>query len=451
MSNSHLNQLLEIAKLESINYLEGCDKLPVFPSDDALKLLQQFNEKLPTAPNNPLETLKKLADIGSQTTVKHGGSRYFGFVNGGILPIGIAARWLADTWDQNSALGVMSPIAAKLEEVCEQWLIQLLHLPPTSKMGLVGGTSVATLCGLAAARNHQYKKLNWNVNERGLMGAPSLRIIMGDQTHGTVAKMVKLLGFGSQSIELVATDDQGRIMVDCLPDMDESCILILQAGNVCSGSFDDFSALCTIADQSGSWTHIDGAFGLWAEASTQLKHLTVGMELADSWSVDGHKTLNTPYDCGVILCKHPDAITEALHQQGSYIEYSKTRDNMVYTPDMSRRARGIDLWACMHHLGEQGIATLMNKLHDGAKYLAKHLSSIGYVVLNDIHFNQVIVHAGSEELTRQVLKRLQSSGIIWCGSATWKGQFIIRLSVCSWQTNENDLAKAVEAFKIALR
>jgi glutamate/tyrosine decarboxylase-like PLP-dependent enzyme len=451
MSNSHLNQLLEIAKLESINYLEGCDKLPVFPSDDALKLLQQFNEKLPTAPNNPLETLKKLADIGSQTTVKHGGSRYFGFVNGGILPIGIAARWLADTWDQNSALGVMSPISAKLEEVCEQWLIQLLHLPPTSKMGLVGGTSVATLCGLAAARNYQYKKLNWDVNERGLMGAPSLRIIMGDQTHGTVAKMVKLLGFGSQSIELVATDDQGRIMVDCLPDMDESCILILQAGNVCSGSFDDFSALCTIADQSGAWTHIDGAFGLWAEASAQLKHLTVGMELADSWSVDGHKTLNTPYDCGVILCKHPDAITEALHQQGSYIEYSKTRDNMVYTPDMSRRARGIDLWACMHHLGEQGIATLMNKLHDGAKYLAKNLSSIGYVVLNDIHFNQVMVHAGNEELTRQVLKRLQSSGIIWCGSATWKGQFIIRLSVCSWQTNENDLAKAVEAFKIAMR
>jgi glutamate/tyrosine decarboxylase-like PLP-dependent enzyme len=199
--SSNTYKLLEMAKAESINYLMHVDSLPVFPSNDALTLLQHFDEELPTQQNNPIDTLKKLVAIGTRTTVNHGGSRYFGFVNGGILPIGIASRWLADTWDQNAALEVMSPISAKLEQVCEQWLIQLLDLPNTTKMGLVGGTSVATLCGLAAARNHQYKKMNWDVNENGFIGAPKLRIIMGDQTHGTVSKMIKLLGFGSQSIE----------------------------------------------------------------------------------------------------------------------------------------------------------------------------------------------------------------------------------------------------------
>jgi glutamate/tyrosine decarboxylase-like PLP-dependent enzyme len=443
-------ELLELAKVESINYLQQVDNFSIVPSDASLDLLQLFDEKMPTQQNNPMDTLKKLAEIGSKTTVNHGGSRYFGFVNGGILPIGIATRWLADTWDQNAALEVMSPISAKLEQVCEKWLVQLLHLPDTTKMGLVGGTSVATLCGLAAARNHQYNKLNWDVNENGLIGAPKLRIIMGDQTHGTVSKMIRLLGFGSTSIEIVASDDQGRMTVDQLPVLDCSCILILQAGNVCSGSFDDFNAICGVANKAGAWTHIDGAFGLWAQASEQLKHLTLGMELADSWSVDGHKTLNTPYDCGVILCKHPAAITEALHQQGSYIEVGKTRDSMIYTPDMSRRARGIDLWACLHHLGREGLTSLLNRLHEGAKYLARHLHEIGYVIENDIHFNQVIVHAGNETLTRRILQQLQSSGVIWCGSATWKGKFIIRLSVCSWQTNEHDLAKAVEEFRKAL-
>jgi len=446
----NLEHLLETAKTESIKYLTTADSFPVYPSNHALTLLQMFNEKMPTQQNNAIDTLRRLAEIGSQTTVNQGGGRYFGFVNGGILPIGIAARWLADTWDQNAALQVMSPISAKLEEVCEEWLVQLLNLPLTTKMGLVGGTSVATLCGLAAARNHQYKKLNWDVNEHGLIGAPKLRIIMGEQTHGTVTKMIKLLGFGSRSIEIVPSDEQGRMMFDYLPALDESCILILQAGNVCSGSFDDFTVLCSKANAAGSWTHIDGAFGLWAEASPRLRHLTSGIELADSWSVDGHKTLNTPYDCGVILCRHPTAITEALHQQGSYIEFGQTRDNMIYTPDMSRRARGIDLWACLHHLGKEGVAVLLDKLHDGALYLAKHLEQIGYVIENDIHFNQVIVHAGSEELTRDVLKRLQSTGVIWCGSAIWKGVFIIRLSVCSWQTNETDLATAVAEFRKAL-
>ncbi len=439
-------KLLDKAKLASFDYLESADQLPVYPSKEALALLASFDEPLPDAQNDAKETFAKLADIGSKTVVNMGGSRYFGFVNGGILPIGLAARWLADTWDQNAALEVMSPLSAKLEQVCERWLVQLLNLPATSKMGIVGGTSVATLCGLAAARHHQYNKLNWNVNENGLIGAPRLRFIMGDQTHGTVTKMIRLLGFGSKSIEIVPSDNQGRLKASCLPPLDATCILILQAGNVCSGSFDNFEMLCAKANNAGAWCHIDGAFGLWAATSPLLKHLTSGIQLADSWSVDGHKTLNTPYDCGIILCKHPSAIGEALHQQGSYIEFGETRDNMIYTPDMSRRARGIDLWACLHHLGNQGVAMLIERLHDGARYLAQQLEQKGYTVENEIHFNQVIVHAGNEALTKQVLKRIQERGVIWCGSANWKGIFIIRLSVCSWQTNRDDLDTAIASF-----
>jgi glutamate/tyrosine decarboxylase-like PLP-dependent enzyme len=442
--------LLESAKSESLKYLDNADRLPVYPANDALSLLALFDEDLPDNQNNPSDTLCKLAEIGSQTIVNTGGSRYFGFVNGGILPIGLASRWLADAWDQNAALEVMSPLSAKLEQVCEQWLIELLQLPDTSKMGLVGGTSVATLCGLAAARNHQYNKLNWNVNEKGLNGAPRLRFIMGDQTHGTVSKMIRLLGFGSQSMEIVPSDDQGRLNVDCLPPLDETCVLVLQAGNVCTGSFDDFTTLCAAANKADAWCHIDGAFGLWAAASPLLRHLTLGIELADSWSVDGHKTLNTPYDCGIILCKHPSAITEALHQQGSYIEFGKSRDNMIYTPDMSRRARGIDLWACMHHLGKNGIALLIERLHEGASYLAERLEECGFTIANIVNFNQVIVHTGNEALTKQVLKHIQANGVIWCGSAVWKGTFIIRLSVCSWQTNKTDLDVAIEALASAL-
>lgn len=449
-SNDPNYALLEFAKSEAIKYLETADDMPVYPSPLSLERLKEFDEAIPTRTSNPFDTFKKLSSIGKITTVNHGGSRYFGFVNGGALPIGIASRWLADTWDQNAALEVMSPISAKLEEVCELWLVKLFNLPSTTKMGLVGGTSVATLCGLAAARHCQYEKLHWDVNEKGLYGAPKLRFILGDQTHGTVSKMIRLLGFGESSIEVIPSDHEGRMMYDKLPELDSSCILVLQAGNVCTGSFDDFRRICKKANQAGGWVHIDGAFGLWAAASAKLRYLTQGIELADSWSVDGHKTLNTPYDCGVILCNHPKALTAALQQQGSYIAFGDTRDSMIFTPDMSRRARGIDLWACLHHLGNEGIAKLVDKLHNGAKYLSKELAKAGFTIENNVHFNQVIVRLDCAETTKSILQNIQSNGVIWCGDATWKGKYIIRLSVCSWQTNEGDLAKAVGEFKRAL-
>ncbi|MEN8769939.1 MAG: aminotransferase class V-fold PLP-dependent enzyme [Glaciecola sp.] len=382
----HNNQLilLNLAKDFAFEYLNHLDTANVIPDTNALESLNVLDEALPIQGNQATDTITKLASIGNKTTVNYNTGRYFGFVNGGVYPVGIAARWLADTWDQNAALNIMSPIGAKLEEVCENWVTELLGLPIQSKMGLVTGTSVATLCGLAAARYRLYQRLQWNVQVNGLIGAPRLRIIMGKQTHGTVTKMVSLLGFGSAAIEWVECDAQGRMLVDKIPPLDKQCIVILQAGNVCTGAFDDFKTICNTANAVGAWVHIDGAFGLWAAASQQFRALTHGMELADSWSVDGHKTQNTPYDCGLILCQDSEALVHAMQQTGSYIDLAQDsqRDGMLYTPDMSRRARGIDLWAVLHHLGQKGVANLVETLHQHAVYLAGELKDSPITVLN---------------------------------------------------------------------
>lgn len=443
-------ELLKLASTSAFTYLEDAEQKNVFPSDESLDLLTGFDGDLPENVGDGVQIIKQLAELGGQNTVRYSGGRYYGFVNGGALPIGLAAKWLADIWDQNAALHVMSPVAAKLESICQQWLKQLFALPDETVAGLVGGTSVASLCGLAAARYRLLNNLNWDISEQGLFGAPTLRIILGKQTHGTVIKMLNLLGFGQQQIEWVDCDEQGRMRIEKIPELDNTCIMVLQAGNVCSGAFDDFARIIPIAKKAKAWVHIDGAFGLWAAASTQFSTLTKGMNLANSWSVDGHKTLNTPYDCGVILCSDPTALTHALHQQGSYIQTSEARDSMIYTPDMSRRARGIELWACLAFLGKSGIAELVSLLHQHAKYFAHQAQKSGFEVLNDVVFNQVILTCGTNEITKNVLKHIQNSGITWCGGAKWMGRDIIRVSVCSWATTELEMDKSLAVFAESL-
>ncbi|TRY31054.1 pyridoxal phosphate-dependent decarboxylase family protein [Aliiglaciecola sp. M165] len=441
-SKKLLNQASDLA----LEYLETIENSPVVPSRTGIEMLKEFDIDLPDSIGDEQQILEQLASIGCHNTVHYNGGRYYGFVNGGILPIGMATRWLADVWDQNAALNVMSPIAAKLESVCEVWLKQLFNLPEKTVAGLVGGTSVASLCGLAAARYRQLQNLNWDLAQNGTFGAPKLRIIMGTQTHGTVVKMLNLLGFGAADIEWVECDDQGRMIPDLMPALDRTCIVVLQAGNVCSGAFDHFSQLIPKAKQAQAWVHVDGAFGLWAAASPRFSHLTKDVNLADSWSVDGHKTLNTPYDCGVILCADEQALTHALHQQGSYIQSSEERDSMMFTPDMSRRAKGIDLWSCLRYLGRQGIAELIELLHERASYFALQASQIGFKVLNDVVFNQVILQADTEQQTLNTLKKIQASGVCWCGGAKWQGKAIIRVSICAWATTEKDIDDSIEVF-----
>lgn len=323
MSHREHRDLFEQAKSYAYDYIDTLQERTVFPTDDVLDRLDVFDESLPENPCDPSEILRLLHEYGSPATVVHTGGRYFGFVNGGAIPAAVATKWLSDVWDQNSALYIMSPIVSQLETVCEKWLVGLLGLPFGTVAGFVSGTSVATICGLTAGRNAILNRLDWDVNLKGLFGAPKIRVVLGEQAHSSVFKALSLLGFGEEQIERVPADGQGRLDADRMPELDNRSIVLAQAGNVNSGAFDPIDRICDRALQAGAWVHVDGAFGLWAAASSTKRHLTKGLEKADSWSVDAHKTLNAPYDSGIILCKHPKAFTTAMQASGSYIQYSR--------------------------------------------------------------------------------------------------------------------------------
>ena len=443
--------LLEQAKEYAFDYLDGVSNRRVSPDVDALAGLAAFDEPMPEQPQKPEEILSQLQTYGAPATSAQGGGRYFGFVNGGITPVGMAARWMADAWDQNSALYVMSPVSSKLEELCERWLVDLLGLPEGTAAGFVSGSSTAIVCALAAARNELLARQGWNVPEQGLWGAPPIRVVLGEQAHSSVYKALALLGMGRSMVTLAPVDEQGRILPDRLPEIDRNTLLILQAGNVNSGSFDPLDALCARANACGAWVHIDGAFGLWAAASEQTRHLVRGMEHADSWSTDAHKTLNAPYDSGIVFVKDRGALVRAMQTSGSYLLYSEQRDGMLYTPEMSRRARSIELWATLKGFGKSGVGALVDGLCENARAFAKGLSKSGFRVLNDVVFNQVLVACDSPEETKATLARLQADGVCWCGGAVWKQEPVIRISVCSWRTTNEDVDACVAAFVAARR
>lgn len=439
-------KLYEQAKQYALEYIESVAARPVYPARDILAGLDRFKQPLPETPGAPYQILESLHKYGSPATVAQTGGRYFGFVNGGIIPAALAAKWLADAWDQNAAMYVTSPVVSVLEEVCETWLADLLGLPQGTAAGLVTGTSTASLCGLAAGRDYLLKRQGWDVNARGLFNAPEIKVVLGAGAHSTVYKALSIIGLGKDRVTAVPTDTQGRLRADLLPDLDDRTLLILQAGNVNSGAFDPLAECCQKANFSGAWVHIDGAFGLWAAASPKLKHLTAGLEKADSWSVDAHKTLNAPYDCGIVLCRHREALVEALHMSGSYIVYSTNRDNMLYTADMSRRARAVELWASLLALGRAGVAELVESLCNKAQYFAKQLAAQKFKICNQVCFNQVLVACDNADLTRETLANIQQSGECWCGGAEWQGEPVIRLSICSYRTTYNDIDRSVKAF-----
>jgi glutamate/tyrosine decarboxylase-like PLP-dependent enzyme len=365
--------------------------------------------------------------------------------NGGVIPATLAVRWLTDFWDQNTPLYLSSPVASRLEEVTEAWLRDLFGLPESAIAGYVSGSSMSIFCGLAAARHRNFARLGWDINRRGFINAPRLRVIASRQTHGTVTKAIALLGFGIDNVEWVDADAQGSIDAQLVPELDQSTILILQAGNVNSGAFDDFASLCQKAREADAWVHVDGAFGLWAAASEQLKHLTRGIELADSWSFDGHKTLNTPYDSGVIMCRDRDALVNALHASGAYIVYSDNRDGMLHTPEMSRRARICELWAALKYLGRSGIDELIYGFHVRARQFADELEKHGFEILNEVVFNQVLVACDSDPVTTETIKNVQQSGDCWIGGTQWQQRSVMRVSICSWATTSADVTRSVNA------
>ena len=439
-------ELFEQARAFSYGYMDGLREMGVFPSDSSISEMKIFDESLPDGPSDPGDVLKLLGIYGAKSTVAQSGGKYFGFVCGGSLPVSLAVKWISDVWDQNSALYVLSPIAAKTEELCEKWVTELLDLPQGTAAGFVSGSSTAIICAIAAARNELLRRQGWDVSERGLFGAPPVRVVLGSQAHSSVFKALALLGLGKARVELVPADDQGRIPIDKLPEIDGNTLLIVQAGNVNSGAFDPIDTLCDIANKAGAWVHVDGAFGLWAASSENYRSLTKGIGKADSWSVDAHKTLNAPYDCGIVLCKDRSALVRAMQATGSYIQYSESRDGMLYTPEMSRRARGIELWATLRYLGKSGVQDLVDCLCAHAEYFAQKLSENGFTVLNEVVFNQILIKCENAAVTNATLKNIQSSGKCWCGGTVWQSEPAIRISVCSWQTTKKDIDECIDTF-----
>ncbi len=462
-------ELLRSAAERSITYLHGIHERSVRPADDAVDALGRLSEPMPEHPRPGAETLALLDDVGSPATVATTGGRYFGFVVGGALPATVACNWLAGAWDQNAGAVALSPASAEVERVAMGWILDVLDLPRESGVGFVTGATAANFSCLAAARHALLERRGWDVEARGLYGAPELTVVVGAEVHVSLLKGLGLLGLGRERVVRVPVDEQGRMRPEDLPPMDDATILCIQAGNVDSGAFDPAAELCDRAQAAEAWVHVDGAFGLWARAAhgrpgahgrdawdgrdagdgrdgqRGLTALARGVERADSWCLDAHKWLNVPQDSGVAICRHPDALRRAMVVKASYLVLGAEREPYEYTPEMSRRARGVEVWAALRTLGRSGVADLVERCCRHAKRFAEGLADAGYEILNDVVLNQVLVSFGDPETTRAVVAGVQADGTCWCGGTTWHGRTAMRISVSSWATTEADVEASLAA------
>jgi len=448
-----LKELLSDVATRASRYLAGVNERSVAPPAEAVARLQELGGPLPDASADPSQLLALLDEIGSPATVATTGGRYFGFVIGGTLPASLAANWLAGAWDQNGAMQVMSPVAAKLEEVVQGWVLDLIGLPSGSAAGFVTGTTMANFSGLAAARSAVLQRAGWNVEEDGLIGAPPIQVVVGQEVHVSVLRALTMLGLGRSRVVTVPADGQGRMRADALPPLDEHSIVCIQAGNVNTGAFDPAQEICARAREAGAWVHVDGAFGLWAAVSPLYAPLLDGVQNADSWAIDCHKWLNVPYDSGIVVVREPEHLRRALSWgSAAYLTQGSGREPWQFTPDASRRARGIELWAAMRSLGRSGLREMIERNCRQARLFADRLRSAGFRVLNDVVLNQVLGSFGSAEETRRVIAEIQADGTCWCGGTVWQNQTAMRISVSSWATTDDDVERSVAAMiRIAKR
>jgi glutamate/tyrosine decarboxylase-like PLP-dependent enzyme len=442
---SHSRKLLKAVAEKAIRYVSRMDQRNVNPSAADLAALAGFHEPFPPVPSHPHEVLEKLDEIGSPATVAMTGGRYFGYVIGGILPAALAANWLAATWNQNAALRVMSPVAAELEDVVIQWVCEALGLPADCGGGLVTCATMANFSALVTARYALLKRAGWNVTEDGMFGAPPLEIVVGAEVHASLLKALSMAGFGVKRATIVETDEQGRMRADKLPRLSERTIVCIQAGNVNTGAFDPADEICRRAKEQGAWVHVDGAFGLWARVSPKYEHLTRGFEKADSWATDAHKWPNAGYDSGLVIVRDPVSLRASMGITAAYLEPGSRREPMHHTPEASRRARGVELWAVLKSLGRSGLRELIERTCLYAQSFADGLRKAGFEVLNDIVINQVLVSFGRPEVTREVIRRVQEDGTCWCGGTVWQGKTAMRISVSSWATTDADVQKSLAA------
>jgi glutamate/tyrosine decarboxylase-like PLP-dependent enzyme len=426
-------------------YLAGLPDRSVAPLPEHVAGLTALGGPLPEAPADPAEVLALLDDIGSPATVASAGGRYFGFVIGGTLPAALAANWLAGAWDQNAYLQAMSPVAARLEEIVLEWMVDLLGLPAASGAGFVTGTTMANFTALAAARTALLHRAGWNVEEEGLFSAPPLHVVVGEEVHVSLLKALSMLGLGRSRVTRVPADSQGRMRPEALPVLDDRTVICVQAGNVNSGAFDPAGEICARGQEKGSWVHVDGAFGYWAAASPEYAPLLSGAGAADSWAIDCHKWMNVPYDSAVAVVRTPDHLKTAMAMSAAYLTPTASREPGQFVPEASRRARGVELWAAMRSLGRSGLRELIERNCRQATLFAQLLREAGFRILNDVVLNQVLVSFGSDEHTQRVIAGVQSDGTCWCGGTKWHGQAAMRISVSSWATTDDDVERSVAA------
>jgi glutamate/tyrosine decarboxylase-like PLP-dependent enzyme len=428
-----------------VDYLENINERPVAPPPEAVAALRELVGPVPDHPACADVVLDLLTRFGSPATVANSGGRFFGFVNGGCVPAALAAAWLVSAWDQNAAMQVQSPTAAALEETALDWVRQLLGLPEGCGGAVVTGATMANFTALAAARHALLERVGWDVENDGLFGAPPITVVVGEEAHSSLIKALGMVGLGRKRVVRVPVDSQGRMRADALPHLNEQTILCLQAGNVNTGAFDPAGAICPDARAAGAWIHVDGAFGLWAATSPEYRPLTHGFEQADSWATDAHKWPNIGYDCGIALIREPGALKSAMSVQASYLMQGEKREPSQYNPELSRRARGVELWAGLRSLGRSGMAEIVERTCSHARRFAAGLRAAGFEVLNDVVINQVLVSFGGAERTLRTVARLQQEGTCWCGSTVWQGHTAMRISVSSWATTDEDVDRSLEA------
>ncbi|RJK96984.1 pyridoxal phosphate-dependent decarboxylase family protein [Vallicoccus soli] len=444
---------LERARDRTLAWLGTLPERAVPPRLDADALADALGGPLPDGPEDPAAVVDRLADGVEPGLMAMPSGRFFGWVIGGTLPAALAADWMVSGWDQNSGMRYATPGTVAAEEAAAAWVLDLLGLPAGADVGFVTGATMANFTGLAAGRQQVLTDAGWDLDRDGLTGAPRVRVLVGEDRHSTVDLALRYLGLGTPTP--VAADEQGRLRLDALAEALEGgsgpTLVVLQAGNLHSGAFDPLGAATALAHEHGAWVHVDGAFGLWAAASPRLRHLVAGVEAADSWATDAHKTLNVPYDCGLAVVARPRAVRDALGMRASYLVHAEgPGDPLDRVPELSRRARGVPVWAALRSLGRTGVADLVDRLHLRACQLAEGIAAVpGAEVLNDVAYTQVCASFGDDARTRAVAAALLADGTTWMSGSRWRGREVLRVSVSNWTTSGQDVRVAVDAVRRA--
>ena len=425
------------------HYLKSIGTRKVFPTLTDIETMKLLDVSLQDDPIEALEVIKQLDEIGSPANVASTGNRYFGFVIGGASPAPLAANLIAGVWDQNAGIEAASPISSYIETICRKWLIDLLRLPTETEVGFVTGATMANFTCLAAARHALLNKVGWDVEKQGLFNAPKIEVIVGDEVHVSILKALRMLGFGTNKIKRIPVDAQGRMKANLISKYTKPTLICTQAGNVNTGAFDPINEICERGSYSDAWVHVDGAFGLWANVSPQYQYLCEGIHKASSWAIDAHKWLNVPYDSGIAFVKNKEHLISSMSTDAEYLISGSKREPFHYVPEISRRARGIEIWAALRSAGKKGLANLIESNCKNASLFAKKLSKAGYQVLNDVVLNQVLVSFGETDTTKKIIQGIQEDGTCWCGGTEWQGKTAMRISVSSWRTTENDVQQSL--------